>query len=70
MKGSFDGTFRQEDYAGIGDDELSGLYDEGRRRLSEIGAIVPDAADAVLDPGDLWLRVAFLESVIRYELER
>jgi hypothetical protein len=62
-------TYRQEDFARIHRDELLRRYEEGRRRLAELGAIVPEAEDDLLDEGDLWLQVAFLENVIRYEEE-
>jgi len=67
--GGFAPRYRQEDFAGVEQEELVRRYDEGRRRLAEIGAIVPAARDELLDEGDLWLQVAFLENVIRYEEE-
>ncbi|MFN0152137.1 MAG: hypothetical protein ACKVU1_15655 [bacterium] len=65
----FSPRYRQEDFAGVEQEELVRRYDEGRRRLAEIGAIVPASRDELLDEGDLWLQVAFLENVIRYEEE-
>ena len=61
--------YQQEDFAGIEREDLVRRYDEGRRKLAEIGAIVPAADDSLLDEGDLWLQIAFLENVIRYEEE-
>lgn len=70
MAGDFSFDCREDDYATLGDKELLALYEERRRRLGDLGAEVPETDDPVLDPAPLWLRVAFLGNVIRYEEER
>lgn len=67
MTGGFSFECAEDDYATLGEAELLALYEEKRRRLGEIGAEVPEADDAILDPAPAWLCVAFLENVIRYE---
>ncbi len=67
MAGAFTFDCNEEDYSTLGENELLALYEEKRRRLGGIGAEVPPIDDPVLDPGPLWLQVAFLDNVIRYE---
>lgn len=67
MKGFYVPRYEREDFAGLEESDLVRRYDEGRERLAAIGGLVPDARDPVIEPGPLWLQVAFLENVIEYE---
>jgi len=67
MAGGFSFECNEADFATLGDAELLALYEERRHRLGGLGADVPPVDDPVLDPGPLWLQVAFLDNVIRYE---
>lgn len=67
MMGRFEFICREDDYARLEQAAIRALYEEKRERLAALGAYVPDEIDPVLDPGPFWLRVAFLENVIRYE---
>ena len=71
MNGMTAGRFvfecHEGDYATLDEAAIRVLHEERRGRLEGLGAFVPDVGDALLDPAPLWLQVAFLDNVIRYE---
>jgi hypothetical protein len=67
MMGRFEFICRERDYAQLDEGAIHALYQERKEALARLGAFIPDEGDPVLDPGPMWLRVAFLDNVIRYE---